>query len=310
MGENSGIEWTDHTWNPWVGCTKISPACDHCYAEGWAKRAGTPDLWQGGRRRTSPKNWAAPHRWNKEAYLSGKRPRVFCASLADFFDNQVDPAWRDDAWRLIAATPHLDWLLLTKRPQNIAKMLPPPDLPAWTSIWPNVWLGTTVSNQEEAERNIPPLLLVPAALRFLSCEPMLGPIDLLEWLDPTGACCGGPAEMQCEDCPSRAPWRGTCMGGFDPAIDWVIAGGESGPHARPVSAQWALELCDQCQRYEVPFFFKQWGEWHADTSLLTEDTGGPPPRHMRVGKKQAGRLIEGKIWDQVPSRVRENTYAE
>src|SRR5438128_54370 len=124
MAENSGIEWTHHTFNPVVGCTKVSPACDNCYAENWAKRAGNPELWHGELRRTSAANWRQPIRWNKIARETGTRPRVFCASLADVFDNQWEPQWRADLWALIAETPFLDWLLLTKRPQNIAKMLP------------------------------------------------------------------------------------------------------------------------------------------------------------------------------------------
>jgi protein gp37 len=174
MGENSAIEWTDHTFNPWVGCTKISPACDHCYAEGWAKRTGQPEMWHGKRRRTTPANWREPLKWNAAAQKAGERARAFCASLADVFDNQVPEEWRSDLWSRISATKHLDWLLLTKRPQNIAKMLPE----TWGNGWPNVWLGTTVENQDEADRRIPHLLAVPAAVRFLSCEPLLGAVDL------------------------------------------------------------------------------------------------------------------------------------
>ena len=173
MGENSNIEWCDHTFNPWLGCTKISAACDHCYAEAWSKRAGSPELWQGQRRRTSAANWRQPYKWNAKAATEGKRARVFCASLADVFDNQADPAWRDDLWQIIQRTPWLDWLLLTKRPQNIAKMLPM----GWGGGWPNVWLGTTCEEQEVADRNISHLLATPAAVRFVSAEPLLGAID-------------------------------------------------------------------------------------------------------------------------------------
>jgi protein gp37 len=127
MGENTNIEWADHTFNPWVGCSKISSACDYCYAESWAKRSGHPELWQGERRRTAGANWQRPIKWNRQAATAGKRARVFCASLADVFDNQVPRRWRDDLWHRIDQTPHLDWLLLTKRPQNIAKMLPDPE---------------------------------------------------------------------------------------------------------------------------------------------------------------------------------------
>src|ERR1700760_2747316 len=157
MGATS-IEWTasqlsDGSWvpgysfNPWVGCTKISPACDHCYAESWAKRTGNAALWNGERRRTTPLNWLQPLKWNRDARSSGVRRKVFCASLADVFDNQVPTLWRDDLWRLVYGTPDLDWILLTKRPQNISKMLPNHGGRPWP--WPNVWLGTTVENQGE-----------------------------------------------------------------------------------------------------------------------------------------------------------------
>lgn len=227
MAENSKIEWTDHTFNPWVGCTKISPACDHCYAESWAKRAGSPELWAGSRRRTTAANWRQPIKWNRDAEASGVRRKVFCASLADVFDNQADPIWRRDLWNLIMDTQWLDWLLLTKRPQNIEKMLPE----RWA--WPvrghlsNVWLGTTVENQDEADRRIPQLLSVSAAVHFLSCEPLLGKVHL-------------PAK--------DTYWH---------PLDWVICGGESGGHARMMEERWARQLRDQCASMDVAFFMKQ-----------------------------------------------------
>ncbi|WP_075594774.1 phage Gp37/Gp68 family protein [Novacetimonas hansenii] len=289
MGRNSAIEWTDHTFNPWVGCTAISPACDHCYAEAWAKRTGAPQLWLGERRRTSGTNWRQPLKWDREARDAGVRRRVFCASLADVFDNQVPHAWRRDLWALIAQTPHLDWLLLTKRPQNITKFLPDgqDDAPAWGTGWHNVWLGATIANQVEAERNVPALLKVPAACRFLSIEPLLGEVDLLEWLDPTGACCGCEPDFRCQPCPSDADWRGTEGEGFDPCINWVIVGGESGPHARPMAQDWVSELQEQCEKYGIPFFFKQWGEHDAEGN--------------RVGKKRSGALLDGREWKEFPS---------
>lgn len=289
MGADTKIEWADHTFNPWVGCTKVSAACDHCYAEGWAKRTGHPELWDGDRRRTTAGNWRQPLKWAKAARAAGTRPRVFCASLADVFDNQVPAEWRADLWDLIYQTPELDWLLLTKRPQNIEKMLP-----RYWDESPNVWFGTTVENQEEADRRIPSLLAVRAAKRFLSCEPLLGPVNL------------------------------TRLGGM---LHWVIAGGESGPGARPMSIQWARSLRDQCQAAGVAFHFKQWGEWapagihpsetpgrfafgdyEHDPALMIETDRYPRQftkfgaRSMvqRVGKKAAGRLLDGRTWDEVP----------
>lgn len=225
MAENSKIEWTDHTFNPWVGCTKVSSACDNCYAEAWAKRTGHPQLWQGSRRRTTAANWRQPLRWNDQAATIGLRRKVFCASLADVFDNQVDPQWRSDLWALIKATPHLDWQLLTKRPQNIAKMLPGD----WGAGYANVWLGTTVENRNESARRLSLLRAVAARVRFLSVEPLLEAV---------------------------VPGLRDRSGG---AIHWVIAGGEPGPRARPLDPRWVRQLRDQCARNNVAFFFKQWG---------------------------------------------------
>lgn len=232
MGEHTAIEWCDHTFNPWVGCTKVSPACDHCYAESWAKRAGTPELWQGERRRTTPANWRKPWEWHRFAVNEDLRRRVFCASLADVFDNQVPDEWRNDLWSLISITPNLDWLLLTKRPQNIAKMLPA----TWGDGWQNVWLGTTVENQEEADLRIPHLIHVPARVRFLSVEPMLGSVDI-SWIKV--------------GLGHRLLSTGI--------IGWVICGGESGGGCRPMALEWARDLRDQCKGGGVPFFMKQMG---------------------------------------------------
>lgn len=230
MAENSRISWCTHTFNPWVGCTAVSPACDHCYAEAWAARYGQSDLWQGRRRRTRPENWNKVRKWNAEVAKTGQPMRIFAASLADVFDNQVDPAWRCDLWDLIAETPHLDWLLLTKRPMNIRKMLPRKTdgaLRDWgEGGYPHVWLGTTVENQEEADRRIPHLLNVPAARYFLSCEPLLSAVDLARGLH---------------------------------ALNWVIVGGESGQEARPMDPAWARSLRDQCRNAGASFFMKQMG---------------------------------------------------
>ncbi|WP_338665013.1 phage Gp37/Gp68 family protein [Pararoseomonas sp. SCSIO 73927] len=219
MAETTGISWADHTWNPWIGCTAVSPACDHCYAEAWAKRWGR-DFSE--RRRTSAANWRIPAKLNAAAAAAGVRRRVF-PSLMDPFDNQVDQAIGADFWRVIAETPWLDWLLLTKRPQNIRKMLPA----GWGKGWPNVWLGTTAENQDEADRRLWALTKVPAVLHFVSCEPLLGPV----WL------------------PDYLGWE----------LKWVICGGESGPGARPMDPAWARSLRDQCAGKAVPFHFKQWG---------------------------------------------------
>jgi protein gp37 len=233
MAENTKISWAHSTHNFWVGCTKVSPACHNCYACDWAKRTGQPNLWTGDLRRTTPQNWHKPMRWNAKAAETGETHRVFASSLSDFFDNQAPDVWREDAWALIRATPHLTWMILTKRPQNINKMLPAD----WKSGYPNVWLGTTVENQAEAERRIPALTAVLARLRFLSCEPLLGPLERLDLR----------------------------------RIDWVIVGGESGPNARPMHPQWVRSLCRQCAEANVAFHFKQWGAWRSMVDREKDD---------------------------------------
>lgn len=246
MAENSKIEWTHHTFNPWIGCTKVSPACDHCYAEAWDKRYEGGKHWgpKAERRRTGEKNWNQPIKWNRVAEEQGIRLRVFCASLADVFDNQVPQEWREDLYNLIKATPHLDWLLLTKRPQNIKKMLPAD----WEYGYKNVWLGTTVENQVEADRRIPHLLSNKAKVKFLSCEPLLGPVDLGKFIFPFSDNCG---------------------------LNWVITGGESGPEFRHAEPDWFRSLRDQCKVRGVAFLFKQWeGKTSADIKKLGRELDG------------------------------------
>ena len=248
--KNTKIEWATHTFNPWEGCTKISPACDHCYAERRNARFGggqAPNWGPGApRRRTSAANWRQPLRWNAEANRNGTRPRVFCASLADVFDNEVSQHWRADLFHLIHSTPQLDWLLLTKRIGNAPAMIREATTPALAASardsfpkwpWKNVWLGATVVNQEEADRDIPKLLTTPAAKRFLSVEPMLGPVDIGPWLD---------------DGSNHMALAGT--------IDWVIVGGESGPSARPCHDEWIRSIRKECMSHHVPCFVKQLGQ--------------------------------------------------
>lgn len=246
--KNSAIEWTHHTFNPWVGCTKVSPACDRCYAETWAKRAGHPELWNGSRRRTKPANWRGPLKWNAAAAARGVRERVFCASLADVFDNEVPQQWRVDLWELIRATPSLDWLLLTKRIGNARRMLPHP---FYATDWPNVWIGATVVNPEEIARDVDKLLELHVGIRFLSMEPLLARCDLayhfgMQW----------NRTMRCWEGTSSRPFNRRGVDGFS-GIDWVIVGGESGGAPRPLEEAWALELREQCAVAGAKFFMKQ-----------------------------------------------------
>ena len=239
MAETTGIAWTDSTFNPWIGCTKVGPGCDHCYAEALMDKRWHKVQWGSGQQRvrTSTSNWKLPLLWEREheAFMlaHGRRRRVFCASLADVFDNEAPAAWRAELFVLIGLTPHLDWLLLTKRIGNVSKMLDQPGMPK-AELPENIWLGITVVNQEEADRDIPKLALLPAAVRWLSMEPLLGAVDL-------------------------APHFGLWWEGAIAPVDWVIVGGESGLGARPIELPWIEAIRRQCTLFGVPFFFKQWG---------------------------------------------------
>lgn len=322
MGADTKIEWADATVNVWEGCTKISPACKHCYAETNSpvrvmearigEALGVEPSTDGKRRlkmwgvngfRYETANWERELRaLNRKAaafragYQAGggahyTRPRVFINSLADTFEDWLGPVYRledgkpvvvaqslDDVrtrfFRVAEECTELDLLLLTKRPENVLRMVPLHWLkmdgkwPAW------VWIGTTVEDQEHADKRIPELLKVPAKVRFLSAEPLLGKVDLQQ---------------------PRQDWG--LLG-----LHWVIAGGESGTHARPMHPDWVRSIRDQCAAAGVPFFFKQWGEWH---HVKGEKTS---PLHVfadglvmsKVGKKTAGRRLDGRTWDEVP----------
>lgn len=245
------IEWCHYTFNPWWGCTKVSPGCDHCYAETFDKRVGGAHWGAGVPRRVfGEAHWREPLKWNAKARAGYVRPRVFCASMADVFDPEAPDAERAKLWSLIAATPSLDWLLLTKRPQLAMRYLPWGVSPVGASgamaevgctPWPNVWIGTTVEDQERADLRVPRLLQIPAAVRFLSVEPLLGPVDLWAYL---------PGEIR--DASLKALGSPPM-----PAVDWVIVGGESGHGARPMQDDWVRSLRDQCGAAGVSFFFKQ-----------------------------------------------------
>ena len=333
MSENTKIEWCDSTFNPWTGCTKVGPGCDNSYAEGGAKRSGIVQWGPGAeRRRTSAANWRKPLQWNAKPFfecvacgwrgerflvhfdgdqcphcctvgdIKPARRRVFCASLADVFDNEVPVEWRADLFDLIAKTPNLDWLLVTKRIGNVGRMIPD----RWSVMMPpNLWLGITVVNQVEADRDIPKLLQLKAAVRFLSMEPLLGPVDL----------------RQAHITKVRLPaWPNPTR------VDWIIVGGESGPKARPMHPEWVRGIRDQCETAGVPFLFKQHGEWLA-TDFCDDHMASLPSKRIVyvrrdgsfhdgsegvdffggdeesawIGKKAAGRLLDGREHNGFPS---------
>lgn len=225
MAENSGIEWTTHTLNVWIGCTKVSAACDNCYAEVWDERfqGQTGGRWGPHAARTKTKTLGKVQGWQQKAKESGVRSRVFCSSLADIFDNHksIQPEWREELWAVIRKSPNLDFLMLTKRPQNIERYLPSD----WGDGYSNVWLGISTENREEMLRRGAVLSKVPAKVKFWSAEPLLGDLG----------------EISDEIMP-----------------DWIIAGGESGPGFRETDADWYRSIRDQCAAKSVPFLFKQW----------------------------------------------------
>ena len=266
MAEVSKIEWTDSTFNPWVGCQKVSPGCDHCYAEAWSKRTGQVE-WgpHGERRRTSVANWKKPRDWQRDAdwfeRTADHKHRVFCASLADVFDNRVPEHWRADLFALIRATPRLDWLLLTKRPQNMRQFLPAD----WGTGYPNVWLGTTAEDQKHFNMRWRPLASTPATVRFISYEPAVGSIEL-----------------------------------GDAHPDWIITGGESGPGARHCEAAWFRSMRDQCSAQNIAFFHKQWGTWQSNP-LACEGGMSRAEVLLHDPHGKGGGLLDGRLWREFPA---------
>lgn len=310
MAEKTAIGWTDHTFNPWWGCVKISPACDSCYAERDAHRYGFadgggngPELWGPGseRRRLSEKAWAKPLRWDAAAAEAGRKALVFCASMADVFEarDDLDPE-RARLWELIEQTPNLIWLLLTKRPEQVLRRVPQRWIPGTEAgcedpscgeapldhAWPeNVWIGTTVEDQARAELRIPRLLSIPAPVRFLSCEPLLGPVDL--------------THMDVEGRLEDAYWinalsgRNTDMGRpcrDAPSVGWVIIGGESGPGFRPMELEHARSLAAQARAAGVPVYFKQ---------VSGPRSGAPGPEDLEKLKAWPPEAGERGSWVEI-----------
>lgn len=319
MGKTTEINWATATFNPWIGCTKVSEGCKHCYAErDFDKRRHVVEWGPGKpRKRTTEAYWRQPLTWNRKAAKDEERPRVFCASLADWLDPEVPIEWLVDLLDLVSQTKHLDWLLLTKRPElwrhrmedalNFARENEHACsrmLHLWVNGIPpyNVWIGATVENQKNTAR-IPHLLQIPVMVRFLSCEPLLGPVDIASgagvtyWDDPVAG------------------------------IHWVITGGESGPNARPMHPEWVRDIRDQCQENGIAYLHKQWGEWAPgecaqDAPTKTERTAkwwddkwifeevsvksseemhcDYEPDLYRLGKARAGRTLDGVIHNEFP----------
>lgn len=325
MGAETKIEWCDATLNLWWGCTKVSDGCKFCYAEQLSDQRYHKGAWGPGGVRTEVKSWRSTlNKISKRAKAEGCRLRVFCQSMSDTFegpetcggDNSAN--WelmsrlREELGKAIDDHPELDFLLLTKRPENVLKYGPLGY--RWTRdpMPENVWIGTSVENQQTADERIPHLLRIPAVVRFLSCEPLLGPVKIERYF--------GNLLMVDE----REGWkRGFLYGPEDiSCIHWVICGGESGPNARPMHPDWARSLRDQCQAAGVPFFFKQHGEWVTSEPFECDDPmthhlkpgsfimrvngsdlkrgWGPFVVKHKIGKALAGRLLDGRTWDEFP----------
>lgn len=311
MGDSTGIEWCDATFNPWWGCWPVSPGCAFCYAARDAERYGWreggasgPNLWEktGLRRRFGEEHWSgknSPFRWaNTLPAKLGRRPRIFCASMADIGeDHPVADQERPKLWTLIEATPELDWLLLTKRVTTARQWLPERWLAS--GAWPqNVWFGFSAEDQQRFDERWAAAALVPAPIRFCSYEPALGPIDfrfpgVFKRARPAGWDDIGEARRE--------------FMARQETLSWVIAGGESGPKARPSRPGWFRSARDQAVAAGVPFLFKQWGE-NAPPLQVPGLQGIPwpvdPEAPHRVGKRAAGRLLDGRTWDEFPGGAR------
>lgn len=286
MSAATNIEWCHATVNWWAGCTAISPACDNCYAKRMAGRLWGTEWGPGKPRHLFMGADATLRALDRKAKRLGQPLLVFHDSLSDFFDNEVPAQWRISAMRAMVETPNLIHILLTKRIGNAAAMLEEAfravhgQREGWAdNVPPNFWIGATIADQDEADRDIPKLLAVPAAVRFLSMEPLLGDVTVFD-LD-------GPIDVP---------------DGMKSPLDWVIVGGESGPGARPMQPDWARSLRDQCEAAGVPFLFKQWGEFAPN--WYNDDAGVKIPGSEwidRMGKKIAGRELDGRTWDGFPS---------
>ena len=314
MGDKSKIEWCDATWNPVTGCTKISQGCKNCYAEGVANR-----FW-GDRKFTD----VQCHEDRLDQPLRWKRPRrIFVNSMSDLFHLDVPDEFIDKVFGVMVLAKQHTFMILTKRPERMHEVI-------WrlfpTAYLKNVWLGVSVENQDTADERIPLLLRTPAAVRFVSCEPLLGPVDLSPWIKPRSF----DDLIQLDKWNRKAadeskevfglnertiavdgkPYKGRFL---DPEkLDWVIVGGESGPHARPMHPDWVRSIRDQCVDAGTSFFFKQWGEFIPNVfgdKSIPENTNFEKPHELidggvamcRVGKKAAGRMLDGKEWDQFPA---------
>ncbi len=346
MADRTKIEWADATWNTIGGCTRVDEGCRNCYAEVMAARFNGPGQWGEGLARIVTSGGKADHRWTgkvtfRESALTQplrwRKPRyIFVNSTADTFHESVPDEWIDRQFAVMAICPQHIFMLLTKRPEraraytsdpglrhriamtiaNVADLPPEKEFAAQMRCndmpLPNVWIGTSISDQASADLRIPQLLATPAAVRFVSAEPLLGPVEI-KWALPdtrSADCprCGGgcdATDLKCSSCNALLP---VILG-----LDLVIVGGESGPGARPMHLDWARRLRDQCVEAGVPLFFKQWGMWLHESAEEAgrwnwDDADARKLLHVwpdgttsiRLRKIDAGRLLDGREWSEMP----------
>lgn len=320
MGKQTGIAWTDHTANYWSGCTKVSAGCKNCYADTLSRRFGKTIWGPTAPRQAAKAIWSDIYKWDEAAREAGVKRMVFTSSMCDFFEG-AETCQDPESYAMICAarrrvfeevipnTPNLIHQLLTKRPENIMEMVPD----SWRGCFPaNVWVGTSVEDHDAAEKRIPHLLEVPARVRFLSCEPLLGAVDLtkvvlLRATDEQRQ--RGAPDVSINSLKGRYTQHSDKRQG----VHWVLVGGESGGGARPMHPDWARSLRDQCAQSGVPYFFKQHGEYLHESQMPQEQRdgmscGGWANNHrwsddslsFRIGKAAAGHLLDGVEWHQFP----------
>lgn len=314
MGKKSKIGWTHGTFSGWGGCAKVSPGCANCYAEREdTTRHYTTDGWGVGKPRklATDEYWKKPIEWNREAAANHTRMMVFTASISDVFDTEVPIEWLARLLDLIRVTPSIDWQVLTKRIEQVISRLEATAslqpvgsalhdwIEAWLGGWApaNIWMGTSVEDQERMDERIFHLLTIPATRRWLSLEPLVGPVTVGEFLG------SGPLK----------PWLKGAK------VDWLVVGGESGPRARPLHPEWVYNLIDESRLHKTPLFFKQWGEFapaeeieafeenqflNSGGEMVFVGAGRNAVQKMfRVGTAKAGMKVRGQLLNEFPEPI-------
>lgn len=298
MADKTKIQWCDATWNPVTGCSPVSEGCANCYAARMASRFRQVHGGHFSQILMHPERLDQPLRWKKPR-------RIFVSSMGDLFHEGVSDAWFSRIISVIAAAQQHTFMVLTKRPEQMLLSIRRfYEFGRKTPILPNLWLGVTAENQEQANKRIPILLQIPAAKRFVSIEPMLGPVNLNDLTANLKPKCGRSlcdyfsALNGSEYDPQGNPKY--CNPGTFNSLDWVIVGGETGPGARPMHPDWARSVRDQCQAAGVPFFFKSWGS-HVPVTLKFADNSYPAMQRVKHGQSVSHRTLDGRTWEEFPA---------